>query len=263
MSAGMVLALNEGLPDDRFERAMFLMNMMISHATQGESDDAAYGTLRREFMGDPETKDLLPSYVRTCRDLDAFWPVAKAMSAKWEGRRVQIRQDFNPLLDCLERDGGSPLDAVASEALSAFNPEDVHAVWTKALARRQQDPEGAITMARTLLETVLKHVLLDAGESFEEADDLPKLYRSVAELLNLAPSQHTEDIFRRVLGGCTQVVEGLGSIRNKIGDAHGKGPRPVRPSERHAALVVNLAGTMATFVVETYAAKRGAKAAVP
>lgn len=42
-----------------------------------------------------------------------------------------------------------------------------------------------------------------------------------------------------------------------------KGPRPVRPSERHAALVVNLAGTMATFVVETYAAKQGAKAAAP
>ncbi|WP_334364405.1 abortive infection family protein [Bradyrhizobium sp. AZCC 1578] len=47
----------------------------------------------------------------------------------------------------------------------------------------------------------------------------------------------------------TSVVEGLGSLRNKIGDAHGQGGKPVRPSARHAAqLAVNLAGAMATFL---------------
>ena len=47
------------------------------------------------------------------------------------------------------------------------------------------------------------------------------------------------------------MVEGLGTLRNKIGDAHGKGGKPVRPARRHARLAVNLAGAMATFMVET------------
>ena len=62
-------------------------------------------------------------------------------------------------------------------------------------------------------------------------------------------SQHTEKVFRQVLGGCTAVVEGLGSLRNKLGDAHGKGRLPVKPAPRHAELAVNLAGAMATFLV--------------
>jgi hypothetical protein len=60
------------------------------------------------------------------------------------------------------------------------------------------------------------------------------------------------------LGGCTSVVEGLGALRNKVGDAHGQGKRPVRVSPRHAHLAVNLAGTMATFLIETRATRRGA-----
>jgi Abortive infection C-terminus len=51
---------------------------------------------------------------------------------------------------------------------------------------------------------------------------------------NLAPSQHTEEPIKRILGGVTSVVEGLGSLRNKMGDAHGQGKKAVRPSARHA-----------------------------
>ena len=69
--------------------------------------------------------------------------------------------------------------------------------------------------------------------------------------MNLAPQQHSELIFRQILGGCHTVVEGLGALRNKHGDAHGKGKSPIRPQPRHAALAVNLAGTVATFLVST------------
>jgi Abortive infection C-terminus len=78
----------------------------------------------------------------------------------------------------------------------------------------------------------------------------------VALQLQIAPSQHTEEIFGRILGGGKTVVEGSGSLRNKIGDAHGEGGNPVRPSPRHAQLAVNLAGTMATFMVERWLARQ-------
>jgi Abortive infection C-terminus len=77
-----------------------------------------------------------------------------------------------------------------------------------------------------------------------------------AEHLNLAPNQHTEVAFKSVLGGCQIVVQYLATIRNRLGDAHGTGRAPVRPAHRHAALVINLAGTVAAFLVETYHARK-------
>jgi hypothetical protein len=44
----------------------------------------------------------------------------------------------------------------------------------------------------------------------------------------------------------------LAAIRNRVGDAHGQGRRPVKPKSRHAELAVNLAGTMASFLVSTW-----------
>ncbi len=146
-------------------------------------------------------------------------------------------------------------DVAISEGLAAFDEESVHAEWQRALGRRAGDPRGAITAARTLLETVCKHILDDAGVSYQEKDDLPQLYRATAKVLRLAPSQHTEEVFRQILGGCTAVVEGLGSLRNRLSDAHGQGRKPARPSARHAQLAVNLAGAMAIYLVSTWTEK--------
>jgi hypothetical protein len=55
------------------------------------------------------------------------------------------------------------------------------------------------------------------------------------------------------------VVEGLGALRNRLSDAHGKGTAGVKPAPRHAELAVNLAGTMATFLVATWEARRNQK----
>lgn len=85
--------------------------------------------------------------------------------------------------------------------------------------------------------------------------ELHELYKLTANELNLSPSQHTQDIFKQILGGCSAVVNGLGNLRNKLGDAHGQGKMPVRPAPRHAELAVNLAGSLALFLVATYEAQ--------
>ena len=154
---------------------------------------------------------------------------------------------------------GMPADAGISESLAAFDPENVHARWSAALERRSTDPEGAITLARTLLEDVCKWLLNETSGTWEEADDLPTLYKRLARTLNLAPDGHTEQTFKQILGSCQSIVEGLGALRNKLGDAHSVGPKRVRPSVRHAELAVNLAGTMATYLVETWKARNQPK----
>lgn len=151
---------------------------------------------------------------------------------------------------------GSPADAAISSTLQRFEPEQVHALWTAALDRRSTDPAGAITLARTLLEDVCRWLLDQTGHSATEQDDFPKLYRKLAKALNLAPDDHSEQVFKQILGSCQQVVEQLGALRNKLGDAHGGGPRRAKPAARHAELAVNLAGSMATFLVATWEASK-------
>jgi hypothetical protein len=88
--------------------------------------------------------------------------------------------------------------------------------------------------------------------AYEADSDLPGLYKMAAKSLNIAPSQHSEPVFKQILGGCTAVVEGLGALRNRLSDAHGQGKRPVKPATRHAELAVNLAGAIAMFLVATH-----------
>jgi AbiJ N-terminal domain 3/Abortive infection C-terminus len=147
--------------------------------------------------------------------------------------------------------GSRPSDQLVSEMLITFDENGVHHAWQKALERRRDDPEGAITASKTLLETVCKHIIDEAGGRYGQ-DDLPKLYATAAAALNLAPSQHSEAVFKAILGNCQSVVGNLAGIRNKLGDSHGQGKRYVRPKPRHAELAANLAGTMAMFLVASW-----------
>jgi hypothetical protein len=194
--------------------------------------------------------------VRTCRDLAQFWSFIKYEKGSYAERRELIWGSFAPLLDRLEGKDSRPSDTPISDGLRNFDADGVHAIWAKALERRESDPDGAITSARTLLETVCKHILDEAGVAYEKGrTDLPDIYKLVAKELNLAPDQHSQDVFKQILGGVTSVVHGLGAMRNRFGDAHGQGRQPVRPAPRHAQLAVNLAGTTALFVIETWLAK--------
>jgi hypothetical protein len=241
------------LPESPLERAQMMEGILISCATGGSRDAPIYEFLRREFMADFELKELLPDFVRTYRNLDAFWPFIKHKADTYAERRQFISVAFTPMMDHLEGRNRAPSDGITSDTLETFDIEGVHAVWTKALSRRFSDPEGAITIARTLLETVTKRILDETGETYSDKDDLPKLYASVANLLNLAPNQHTQEPIKAILGGAMNLVNGIGTLRNRLSDSHGRGGRlPVRPSSRHASLAVNTSGAIATFLVETY-----------
>ena len=245
------------LPTDKLERATAFQNGLLALCEGRDGlDDATYRLLRREFMNDPAVSKLVPQFVRTTRDTSAMWAFFKSHAPKWETRRQFVREQLAPLIDKLE--SAKPLaDEVISQMMKSFDAEGIRDAWDKALARRENDPAGAITAARTLLESVCKHLLEDdAGNpSYGASDDLPKLYKLAAEKLNIAPSQHSEDAFKRILGGAVSVVEGLGTLRNKVGDSHAAGRKAVKPAPRHAALAVNLAGSMALFLIETAKAK--------
>jgi hypothetical protein len=214
----------ENLETD-FERAEYLQNLLISLGTGGTADNSEYKELRQYFLNNFGTKSLVPSFIKTNRDLDQFWQYIKHKFSTYAERRTFIWAEFEPILDFLTSSPKMPTD-------------------------------GAITAARTLLETVCKRILDERGIEYKSNKiDLPQLYHLVSLELNLSPSQYTEDVFKQILGGCSSIVNGLGTLRNRLGDAHGQGKKPVRPAARHAELAVNLAGSVALFLVETWEAR--------
>lgn len=240
-----------------FDKAEYMQNMLVAHATGSTSNDSHYGQLRYHFLSNPALKNLVPHWVRKNRNLEQFWQFIKNEYGSYAERRIFIWDEFGELLEFLESKHTFPPEKNISELLQKFDSNGIHFAWNKALERRATDPEGAITIARTILESVCKHILDAKGVEYNSAKiELSELYKVTAKELKLAPEQHTEQIFKQILGGCSAIVNGLGTLRNKLGDAHGKGVLPVKPSARHAELAVNLAGTTALFLIQTYEANK-------
>ena len=241
------------------ERVEVFQNMLIAQATSGGTDLGDFELLREEIINHPLLKDLAPRFLRTCRNPSQFWQFIKYKFPTYAERRQYLWDEFRPLFERLDGAKATPADGNVSLALEKFAPDTVHQIWLKAMERRESDPEGAITLARTLLESVCKHILDERGQEYKPDSDLPGLYKMAAKTLNIAPSQHSESIFQQILGGCTAVVEGLGAMRNRLSDAHGQGKKPIKPAPRHAELAVNLAGAMATFLVATHVSRTPSK----
>lgn len=249
---------NDGMDygfDHLYTEATSLQNLMVAIAQGGQEGEADYVRLRQALIGDLRIEPLLPIFVKTCRTKLQFWGYIQPISNTYKGRREHIYGAYQRLLDFLEKGGSAPADKNVTGVLEKFDAAHVNAAWAKALERRTTDAEGAITSARTLLESVCKHILDEEQVSYDDKDDLPKLYRKTAEKLNIAPSQHTEEVFKMILGGCTAVVEGLGTLRNRLSDAHGKGKIAAKPQPRHAELAVNLSGALTQFVLSTWKAR--------
>ena len=155
--------------------------------------------------------------MQTCRDDSSYWNFIKGQSETYQERRSFLDEEFAELFEFLESKTLSPL-----EQNIIFDEEYIHYQWQKAIERKNNDPEGAITAAWTLIEDVLNYILEESGISFSKKSDLSELYKEVAKLLNMAPEQHNEQIFKQILGGANGIISGLGALRNKLGDAHGK-----------------------------------------
>lgn len=244
------------IPDEPFDCALFLRDNIIGLTTHGGSEPE-YQLARRRIMEDPACKRLLPDFVRFSNDAASVQSALSSVasgSGSWAIRRSHVIESFKPLLTFLETGGGAA-DATITNGLQTYDAPAVQAVWGKALERRVTDPEGAVTAASTLLEEVCKHIIEDSGARWETKWNVPKLYSEAAKVLKLASSQHQEDVLKTILGNCQSIVQNIGSLRNKGGDAHAGGRSRVLFKPRHAALTVNLAGAMALFLIETWQAR--------
>ncbi len=243
-------------PKELLEKIERLKLIFVQRATGGNEDTGDYFLIRRELLAEPSLNGKLPSFLKYCTNLGEFWGHIKEKFSSYQERRNHLKNEFLPVILMLENGPVAPSDSGNSSALSKVDSEHVRATWQKALDRRDTDPDGAITAARTLIEAVCKHILDETQTPYQDDWQLPQLYSEAAKQLKLSPAQHSEDIFKQILGGCHSVINGLAGLRNRFSDAHGKGKEGVKPNSRHAELSVNLAGTMSTFLIATWEQKR-------
>jgi hypothetical protein len=125
------------------------------------------------------------------------------------------------------------------------------AVWEKSVDRIDSDPSGSITSAKSLLEATCKMVLDRTGTECDLGADLPQLYSAASRALNIAPSQQSDLTYRAIFGSVHTILQSVGELRNKRGDAHGSHRVKYISSISEAELAVNLTGSIVLFLLST------------
>src|SRR5690554_974296 len=176
------------------ELVQYFQDGIIARATGGSFDDELYKVARTQIIQNKILTELLPNWIKIKRDIDQFWTFIKGKFPSYQERREFLWKEFEPALNYLETQSTSPI-----ETTIIFDEAHIHSQWEKALERKIAEPEGAITAARTLVESILKHILDEQKIKYNDGADLPDLYKQVAKSLNLAPEQHQEQIFKQIL----------------------------------------------------------------
>ncbi len=117
------------------------------------------------------------------------------------------------------------------------------------------DFSGAITNARSLIETVLLYIEFQlSGEDKKFNGDLNSLYKDIASRLNLSidKNKKIDDSFKKIISGLFSIVSGIAELGNDIGDRYGKANKNYTVEKHHAILVVNSAKAFTEFIFSSY-----------
>lgn len=114
----------------------------------------------------------------------------------------------------------------------------------------EEDYDGAITNARSLVEAIFEELIKDTGAQVPKHDgDLNKLYKAVKKNLNLDGNQvDLSDTLKQMLSGLTSIVTAIAGISNKMGDRHA---RKYKPQKHHALLAINTANALCEFLMSS------------
>lgn len=232
-----------------------MKNTCIQMSTGGEFSYEKYEEERLKVTSYPELKYILPDWLIEHRYGHSFWGFISCKFRTYQERRVFLRTDFDEILDHLKMGSSRPISISIEKSLKYVSSDRLNNYWKKIIERSEHDPEGAITASKTLFEAVMKYVLDTEKVSYSNKDDYSTLYIKLKKTINLDPTKHNVQNFKQILKGISSVIQGFSALRNDYGDAHGTGEKSYIPESRHAELVINLAGSLSAFVIDTYKTK--------
>lgn len=203
-------------------------------------------------------------------DLEKFQSIAKAVvhaQSKGYLSRMIPSMDGQRAYDRILVDGGltyegecflqklsgqlTPADEALTDLLGRLSSYEIREKWGKALSRRVADPSGALTAARSLLETTLKFIIEQRGGT--PTDDNKKLFHSAIDALGIEAKGKP---IEKIIEGLNSIIWGIGDMRNMHGDAHGATSNSTSPTVRQAGFCVNLACAAALYLLEEFEASK-------
>jgi hypothetical protein len=76
--------LFDDIPNSPLEQARMLENILVAACEGHRTSNKLYIQIRAMLLNEPSIKQLLPSFVRSSRDLNHFWSYIKGQSGQWE-----------------------------------------------------------------------------------------------------------------------------------------------------------------------------------
>ncbi|MEO1593953.1 MAG: abortive infection family protein [Pseudomonadota bacterium] len=121
--------------------------------------------------------------------------------------------------------------------------------WATCQSRLSVDPASAITAARTMLETLLKTIVDERGET-PDASNFGRLFKQARSLVLLTNAESQKE--SQLLSGLISVVSALAGLSNSAGDRHGTIGGLAIDDPRLAELCINSAGTLGIAMLELH-----------
>ena len=205
----------------------------------------------RSFFINSLYMNLLPKWLCTSPDLAAIKKIAQGISSQYKGRREWLNEELSPLHKAVRQFTTDILNENIC-ILESLDSKTIMLHWDKMLCRLKHDPEGAVTMARTLLESELKLIAEKLDLQLGKNEDVPSLYKKIAVVMKLSADQHQEKMFKSLLGSCSGIVTSISEIRNSYSDAHGNTDKHYKIDERLARFAVHTSGSLCLFLCETF-----------
>lgn len=242
---------NNGLMEIDFLDSMRELHKILKETiTHGSFQEDDFSKLRGIFQKS-HCSGAIPKWLLSLPDLKSIRKLAQGKSDHYSEREEWLQKELQPLYDAIQNDNNDILYA-QSFILKELDSQVIKMNWEKMLSRLEKDPEGAITMARTMLESELKLIAEKIGISYSKNEDTPNLYRNVSNALKISPNHHQEELFKKLLGNCSGIVTSVSEIRNSYSDAHGHTDSQYKVDVRLARFVVHVSASICLLLCETF-----------
>jgi len=138
------------------------------------------------------------------------------------------------------------------QLLKTKNIPAIETEFKRALDEIENDPPASLTAACSIVESFCRVYIEEKKLNAPREVTIKPLWAIVAKDLGFDPRQLADDDLKRILGGLSSIVDGVGALRTHAGSAHGRGKNEYTIQPRHARLAVHAAHTLVLFALETW-----------
>ncbi len=243
---------------DRIDAYVHEAVNLLKQRVEGRMDaeEPRFADLRKELLASSYLGQEGREFLTRHRSLQQFWDRTASKHASYKERRSVVDDAFESTIARLEQGPVSIVD-VDEDALHSLDMAEASNILAKAKRRLDDgDADGALTLTRTLLESVCKKILDFFGEGYSGGDTAQSLCKRA--MAHVVPGAiRSREHFQHFARSTLNIVEHISLYRAEQSDAHGTALEK-EIDDHQAAYALNLAGSIAIFLIECYATARQA-----